>query len=156
MPSYKQYFQSKWLKPEDLQGRKVTVTIARIEEETFKNNGVVEAKLVLFFAGKQKGLILNKTKGVMMEKLYGEDYNGWINHRITMEPGWTTDRQGNQVGTIFFSPPQPSNECPPEQTRPAAQAPIEKQPYAQAIHPEPKDGPDYTPDYDMENDDIPF
>ena len=142
MPSYKQYFQSKWLKPEDLQGRKATVTIARIEEETFKNNGVEEAKLVLFFAGKQKGLILNKTKGVMMEKLYGEDYNGWINRRITMEPGWTTDRQGKQVGTIFFSPPQPSSERPPVQT--------------QQPPPEPEDGPDYTPDYDAQNDPIPF
>lgn len=52
-------FQSKYLRCEDLKGRDVSLTIDRVEMAQMPNGG--QRKPALFFRGKEKGLILNKT-----------------------------------------------------------------------------------------------
>ena len=53
-------FPSKYLKAGDLDGHAVAVTISHIAMEEV---GQGDVKPVLFFAGKEKGLVLNKTNG---------------------------------------------------------------------------------------------
>ena len=52
-------FPSKYLKASDLQGRTISVVMSRVEKEDI---GKGEKKLILYFQGKQKGMVLNKTK----------------------------------------------------------------------------------------------
>ena len=57
------YFPSRYLKAHDLKGKTPTVTIARVTFEQVRGGrtGSVETKAILHFAGKDKGLLLNKT-----------------------------------------------------------------------------------------------
>lgn len=69
-----QAFPSKWLKAEDIgQGRKVRCCIDRIEMETIAD----EDKLVLYFVGKNKGMVLNKTNAGRISVAYGDETDGW-------------------------------------------------------------------------------
>jgi hypothetical protein len=79
VPSYKTAFGS-YLKAEDLQGRIVNITIDRVCLEPIKDqeSGKEESKLVVHFAGKDKGLILNRTNADALNELFGtDDYDQW-------------------------------------------------------------------------------
>ena len=51
-------FPSKYLKASDLQGRNHSVTIANVVTEDI---GKGEEKLIIYFQGHKKGMVLNKT-----------------------------------------------------------------------------------------------
>jgi hypothetical protein len=56
-------FPSRWLKPEDLQGRACVVEVSEVTfEELRQQNGTTETKGVVWFHGGTRGLILNKTQ----------------------------------------------------------------------------------------------
>ena len=79
MPSYKTAFGS-YLKAEDLQGRAVNIAIERVTMETIKDreSNKDEQKLVAHFAGKDKGLILNRTNADALNEIFGtDDYDQW-------------------------------------------------------------------------------
>lgn len=75
-------FPSKYLKGDDLQGQEVSVTIDRIETDTIFNpqNNERNNRLVMYFEGKDKGLILGKERASELKELYGNlspsDYKG--------------------------------------------------------------------------------
>jgi hypothetical protein len=73
-------FPGNWLKTQDLQGREVNVIIASADIETVGK----ERKLCLFFRGKQKGMICNKTNAGRIALAYGEDTAAWIGQPITL------------------------------------------------------------------------
>ena len=60
-------FPSKYLKASDLQGRNVTVKMGRVEQEKIGT----DEKLILYFQGKEKGVVLNKTNANNVAALYG-------------------------------------------------------------------------------------
>jgi hypothetical protein len=66
-------FPSKYLKASDLKGKKIKVTIGEV--------GLVEVgvgkKPVLYFVGKDKGMVLNKTNGMTISASYGADTDKW-------------------------------------------------------------------------------
>ena len=69
-----QTFPSKWLKAEDIgQGRKVRVSIERVDMENIGD----EDKPVMYFTGKAKGLVLNKTNAGVLSAAYGDETEGW-------------------------------------------------------------------------------
>ena len=71
-------FPSKYLRAADLAGAAVTVTIDRIELEIVGQGSQKEQKPVVYFAGKQKGLVLNKTNATMIAKIAGSsDTDDW-------------------------------------------------------------------------------
>jgi hypothetical protein len=79
MPSYKTAFGS-FLKAEDLQGKVVNIAIDRVSLESVKDqeSGKDEQKLVAHFAGKDKGLILNRTNADALNAIFGtDDYDFW-------------------------------------------------------------------------------
>lgn len=73
-------FPSKYIKAADLQGREVTVTIDRAEIETLGE----DRKLILYFRGKEKGLVTNRTNADRIAHLYGTNTDNWLGKEILL------------------------------------------------------------------------
>lgn len=132
-------FPSSYLKAADLQGRQPTVTIDRVViEEVGKDK---DRRPCLYFAGKEKGIVLNKTNATNISSSYGRDTEGWIGRPVTLFTVWT-DFNGQSVEAIRVRPAtvqQPVQQhapaAPPQQQAPAPapaaqQAPRFNQPAA--------------------------
>jgi len=78
MPPIDQLFPSKYLRTGDLEGREVTVTIDRVVLEPAGK--LQQPKPVVYFAGKKKGLILNRTNAQRIGEIAGstntDDWRG--------------------------------------------------------------------------------
>ncbi len=96
-------FPSKYLKAADLP-HEVAVTIARIVLEDVSGDGS-ESRPVIYFEGKRKGLVLNRTNAHTIEQQlgYGDDTDGWIGQPLTLFPTSTTFR-GSSVPCIRIRP----------------------------------------------------
>lgn len=89
-------FPSNYLKAADLQGRRIAVTIDRVVMEDIGG----EHKPVVFFQGKDRGMVLNKTNAQMIAELAGaEETDEWSGVKIVLYPT-KTDFQGKRVDAI--------------------------------------------------------
>ncbi len=80
-------FPSRFLKSEDLKGRKVAVTIKYVEMEKVGE----DTRPVITFVGKDKVLTLNKTNSLMIAKIVGTDeMDEWSGAKIVLRPDVTT------------------------------------------------------------------
>ena len=94
-------FPDKYLKAEDLQGRRVAVTISEVAAESIRN----EDKPVLYLKGKSRGLVLNKTNAATIEEITGTpDTDLWGGKKIILY-GTRVDFQGKRVPAIRIDPP---------------------------------------------------
>lgn len=76
-----QAFPSKWLKADDIgEHRKVRCTIREAVMETAGD----EDKIVIYFNGKDKGLLLNKTNAGRLAVAYGDDTDGWMDKQVLL------------------------------------------------------------------------
>ncbi len=91
---FNELYPSKFLKACDLTGP-MPVKIASVTREAI--NG--EQKVVMAFATGEKSLILNKTNGRAVSKLYGSDTKGWIGKEITLV-ATQVDFKGDLVDAI--------------------------------------------------------
>jgi hypothetical protein len=66
-------FPSAYLKASDLQGRRVSVKILRVEMQELGD----EVKPVVYFEDKAKGLVLNKTNANTISAAYGDEMEDW-------------------------------------------------------------------------------
>jgi arabinogalactan endo-1,4-beta-galactosidase len=73
-------FPSKYLKAADLQGREVRVTMAHVEREKIGE----DSKPVLYFKGKDKGVVLNKTNAGTISDAYGDDTDDWYDQPLIL------------------------------------------------------------------------
>ena len=73
-------FPSKYIKATDLQGREAMVTIDRAEIETLGD----DRKLVLYFKGKEKGLVTNRTNADRIAHMYGTNTDGWMGQPVVL------------------------------------------------------------------------
>lgn len=73
-------FPSQYLKASDLGGREVRVTMANVEREKIGT----DTKLILYFKGKEKGLVLNKTNAYAIGDGYGEDTEDWYDQPLIL------------------------------------------------------------------------
>lgn len=98
-------FPSTYLKAADLQGRRVSVTMANVHMEDIGG----EQKPILSFVGKEKGLVLNKTNANMIAEITGsEETDEWEGQTIVLYPT-KTDFQGKRVDAIRVDYPAPAN-----------------------------------------------
>jgi hypothetical protein len=88
-------FPSKYLKSSDLQDREVSVVIGRIEMETIGT----DRRMLLYFNGKDKALVCNKTNATSIAKGYGQDTDNWIGKPIVLFPAYV-DFKGESVEAI--------------------------------------------------------
>lgn len=97
-------FPSKYLKAADLQGRNVTVKISHVQEEQIG----ADNKQILYFQGKERGVVLNKTNANNIATLYGCETDDWHGKEITLVEAMV-DFQGKSVPAIRMkAPPRPA------------------------------------------------
>lgn len=89
-------FPSKYLRAADLGNATPIVTIANV---TMENVGE-DRRIVVYFVGKDKGLVLNKTNANAIADILGsEDTDNWLEGRIKLVTA-KVDYQGKRVAAI--------------------------------------------------------
>lgn len=105
-------FKGSYLKADDLQNRRVKVTIADVTMEEIGHDDKKENRAVAHFAGKDKGLVLNKTNWSILEEVCGSlDSDDWIGFTVTLYVA-KVDYQGKRVPAVRISD-QPGDTTAP-------------------------------------------
>ena len=81
-----------------------------------------DTKPVLYFSGKEKGIVLNKTNSTAISQVYGDDTEHWQGQPLELYEAMV-DFQGKQVSAIRVNVPRqaqqhsqaPLNQAPPRQ-----------------------------------------
>ena len=112
-------FPSKYLRAADLGGKEPIVTIERLEMETIGD----DRKAVVYFVGKEKGVVLNKTNWNSIADLTGcDDSDDWAGHRIKLITA-NVEYQGKRVPAIRIEGSGSSASTRPAPTPPPVTAP---------------------------------
>jgi arabinogalactan endo-1,4-beta-galactosidase len=108
MASINDAFPSNYLKAADLKGRNALVTMDRTEFEKIGD----DRKLILYFEGKDKGMVLNKTNANNIALAYGDDTDEWNGKEIVLFEAMV-DYQGKTVAAIRVRAPTAKDRAPP-------------------------------------------
>lgn len=73
-------FPSKYLKADDLGGREARVIMDTVTYEKLGDDD----KPILYFKGKEKGVVLNKTNANTISIAYGDDTDDWAGEEIIL------------------------------------------------------------------------
>lgn len=107
-------FPSSYLRAADLGDKTPTVTISDVKLEKVGE----DQKLVVYFVGKDRGLVLNKTNANNIADILGsEDTDDWIDKKIRLIVA-KVDYQGKRVPAIRVEVPDP---LPPMRRKPEPQ-----------------------------------
>jgi hypothetical protein len=128
-------FPSEFLKAADLRDRNIIVVIDHVEMKDIGG----DHKPILFFQGKDRGLVLNKTNANNIAAAHGDDTDDWTGKEIVLFPAMT-DYQGKTVPCIRVRAARASD-------RPKAQVQVVSGNTALKAAPEPPP---------ISDDDIPF
>lgn len=112
-----QAFPSKYLRAADLQGHRISVVISRVDMEGVNPDDPNERKPVVYFQGKQKGLVLNVTNANRISDLYGDETDLWVNKPLELF-AVETEYRGKPVQGLRVSGPS--------QQAAQAQAPVQQ------------------------------
>lgn len=96
-------FPSKFLKAADLDGKNILVTIKDCMVETIGE----DKRPVLYFAGKEKGVVLNKTNATNISEAYGPDTDEWTGKKVMLYTAFV-DFQGKSMESIRIRKPKDS------------------------------------------------
>ena len=116
MPNIHDLFPSKYIKAEDLKGKKLKVTIEGYE--SVKIGKDKEEQTVLYLKGQKKQFVLNKTNALAIEEVLGTgEVEEWEHKKIVLYPT-RVDFQGKRVPAIRVevpeAEPEESDGEPPE------------------------------------------
>lgn len=101
-------FPSLYLKSTDLAGQMVKVQISDVKNEEIGT----DRKMIMYFVGKQKGMVLNKTNAKTLAEQFGDETDNWIGAQIEVF-AMKVDFQGRMVdGLRVRVPPQPRKTAP--------------------------------------------
>src|SRR3990167_20706 len=118
-------FPSDYLKAADLDGRNVKVIMTHVEMRDIGG----DHKPILFFQGKEKGMVLNKTNANNIAAAYGDDTDEWTGRELILFEA-QVDFQGKTVAAIRVRQPTAkdraasSHQAPPPR-RPASENPAD-------------------------------
>jgi len=86
-PSFDELWPGKYLKSGEFKSKAVTLTLKTIKREMLPNgSGDEEGAVVASFEETQKLWVVNKTCGVALRAMIGDDSGLWIGKRITLHP----------------------------------------------------------------------
>lgn len=88
-------FPSKYLKAADLGGKKHKVQVQQVTNEQMGK----DSKPVVYFFGKTKGLVLNKTKAMVLGEFFGPETDNWKGREFFIYPT-KTQMEGKIVDAI--------------------------------------------------------
>jgi hypothetical protein len=81
-----------------------------------------DTKPVLFFQGKTRGVVLNKTNATNIAVAYGDDTDHWAGKEVILYEAMV-DYQGRSVAAIRLRSPQPKDGSQRKSQAQAAAAP---------------------------------
>jgi len=93
-------FPTKYVKAQDINGS-VNVIIRNAVMEQLGD----EYKLIVYFEGHEKGMVLNKTNANNIASLYGPESDGWIGKPMMLVSTFV-DFQGKSTAALRLHPPQ--------------------------------------------------
>lgn len=146
-------FPSNYLKAADLGGRTIRAKINIVRSEDIGG----DQKLVIYFQGKEKGLVLNKTNSTTIAMAFGDETDNWTDAPIELFPQ-AVPFNGQMVPAIRVRIPpedQPTHAAPQPNGgtfAPNARARAEKSQYDERNPPPRATGTSPT----ASDDDIPF
>ncbi len=118
-------FPSKYLKAGDLQGRSVKAKIGNVVSEILGNDN----KLIIYFAGKEKGMVCNRTNAMTLAEAWGPDTDNWTGGDIEIF-STKVPFQGKLTDSLRVRP-LPTQAVKAPQARAAAPAPSAPAPASQ-------------------------
>jgi hypothetical protein len=118
-------FPSKYLKSSDLRGQEVRVTMGNVEREEIGS----DKKLVLYFKGKDKGMVLNKTNANAIGDFYGDDSDDWYDQPLILF-SIRTEFQGKPVDGLRCRVPTARDNKPARREDPISSGPPADHPAA--------------------------
>lgn len=107
-------YKSRFLNAEDLGNRTIEVTIADVQEEEIGD----KSPLVLYFKGKDKQLVLNKTNALAVIELLGDDTDDWTGKTIKLKTEGV-QYQGKRVRAVRVVIPEGSTNEDTDELEPA-------------------------------------
>ena len=111
----------KYLKGEHLNGRRVGATIAQVVEEITHPNGQAERTPVLYFQGKQRGLILTPFNRNALRDMFGDNIANCIGKAVQLEAVPMLVVGKHTLPVRIFPAPQPTTSAAPAtESQPAA------------------------------------
>lgn len=107
-------FPSKFLKAADIGDAQPTVTMKEVIMEDIGE----DRRPVLYFTGKDKGVVLNKTNATNISQAYGPDTDDWTGKKVVLFTAWV-DFQGKSIEAIRIRPARDNDKQAPK-SAPAA------------------------------------
>lgn len=106
------WFESKYVGAWDLRGQDVTVTIAKVVGGVVEGEGGRKDKApLLYFVGKSKPMILNKTNLKTVASIVGSfKAKDWVGRRITIYGTMCKGKAGGQVDCVRVRPIAPKDK----------------------------------------------
>lgn len=119
-------FPSKYLKSADLKGSQPILIFERVEIEEMRAG---EEALVAYFRGREKGMVVNKSKANILASVYGPETENWIGEYVQLYET-TVDFQGKRTPSIGIKIPTKAEqrEFEAKHGNKVATAPPSKQP----------------------------
>jgi hypothetical protein len=100
---------SKFLKATDIGQRQVKLTILRISMEEVE---VGKTKPILYFTKSKRGLVLNKTNGLLLAAAYGDEMDRWAGKELILY-SMKVPMQGKIVDALRVEIPIPVRRAVP-------------------------------------------
>src|SRR4051812_28229968 len=110
MNDIEKLYPSKYLKPADLAGGEVTVTIVNVMVEEIGQPK--ERRAILSLKEYDKRLVLNKINTNAVAKLHGNSFTNWPGKQLGLYPT-TTSYGGQMVDCIGVKAPRGGSSAPP-------------------------------------------
>ena len=112
MTDYRSMFDREYIGSWDLpRDRDAVVKIRDVKAAVLNNGRTQNKKPILYFDGKEKGMVCNKTNAKTVASLYGNDVAGWIGKSIALYVATTRDPSGGgDVECIRVRPTAPKAE----------------------------------------------
>jgi len=98
-------FPTKYVKAQDVNGSIGVIIRSAVMEQLGD-----EYKLVVYFEGHEKGMVLNKTNANNLSNLYGPESDGWIGKPMTLVSTFV-DFQGQSTPALRLHPPKQQQQA---------------------------------------------
>lgn len=100
-------FPSSYLKATDFSDGPALLIMDRTEFELIGD----DRKMILYFQGKEKGLVCNKTNANTIADIYGDDTDDWKGREIVLFEAYV-DFQGKSVAAVRVRAPKKKHTAP--------------------------------------------
>src|SRR5262245_12082836 len=91
-------YGSRFFTAADLKGEQLRVKIGKIEVgELREKTGGVKRKLIVYFDGQEKALVLNKTNATAIANAFGKKYANWVGEFVSLVSAPTSFGEGVRV-----------------------------------------------------------